>query len=154
MKEFKTTISGLVVFCLVFFGAHAYSLLSGINHITSLVFASIGVSILYVAYKIGEVNYGLINHGNKEAVPYRGGMGFWFIVTVFLAPVIINLIARLVKWCGYEVAYVYIHEFRFWGMLFVTIACIAAYTLTRWLIFRYRRFRERLGVGIIERGTV
>ena len=154
MRELKTIASDLLGFFLFFLSAHAYSLLSGINYAASLVLVFVGVFALFAIYKSGEANHDLMNYGNTEAAPYRGGMAFWSIIMVLLAPVIINLVARFVKWCGYEVIYIYIHEFRFWGIPFVTIACIAAYTMTRWLIFRYRRFRERPGVGIIERGTV
>lgn len=151
MRDLKTTVSSLLVFFLIFLSAHTYSLLSGINNfLISLVFVSVGVSMLYIAYKIGEINHGL----SGERVQYRGGMGFWLIVMLFVTPVVINLVAVSVKWFGYEVAHAYISEFRFWGILFIPIMCIASYILIRWLIFRCRRFRERLGIGIIERGTV
>lgn len=138
----------------LYFGARIYSVLGGIDDFfISFVWVLIGVVAIYSTYKVGEAHYNHANYGTQKA-RYRGGTCLWFIIVCFISPVLINALAVSMKWLGYEVAHAYVLEFRFWGMLFIPIMCITLYRLIRWLIFRCKRFRERLGVGIVERGTL
>lgn len=117
----------------------------------SLAVTILGGFMLYVSYLIGNINHNL-KHNPNQHISYKGGPCFWFIVLMFTAPIAINFLATLLKWLGYEITYSYLFHFRFLGMIFIPILCVPLYVFIRWLTFRYRRFRERLGVGIIERG--
>lgn len=148
-------ISGLFWISLISFSAYVYSFLSGLdssNFLISVVLIVGGSFLLYISYAVGKVNR--IISDPKNCKSYKGGLLFWTVLATLLTPVVMNCLSIFLKRSHSEVEYGNIYQLRFWGMLLVPPTIFSLYALTRWLIFRFRRFRERLGVGIIERGTL